>query len=96
MDQRAELKVADALSREPVDDPTEADIVEQTAMQVRVIQVRRVSAGLVDEDDGCPEENIMDTNLVEVKMQAEVDTDYLQLREVIISGFPHVNPDSVT
>jgi hypothetical protein len=76
---------ADALSRSPVDQPTEADLLGEGPTSYTA---RTAVVNMIAEWSGS-KEGTADTTLEGIKAAAAIDRDLQDLREVIMNGFPN-------
>lgn len=76
---------ADALSRSPVDQPTEADLLGEGPTSYTA---RKAVVNMVAEWSGS-KKGTADTTLEGIKAAAAIDRDLQDLREVIMNGFPN-------
>ena len=78
--------IADALSRGPVDQPTEEDILgEEASRGIRHIVRRAASCAGIDDD---LQENLVDPNMEWIRDAAKRDNTYQELLATIRGGFP--------
>ena len=79
--------IADALSRAPVDQPMEEDLLgEEASKGIRQIVRRAASCAGIDDD---LQETLADPNIERIKDAAKRDTSYQELLENVRNGFPN-------
>ena len=78
--------IADALSRAPVDQPTEEDMLgEEASRGIRQIVRRAASCAGIDDE---LQETLVDPNMEWIKGAAEEDVSYQELLTTLRNGFP--------
>ena len=88
-----ENHIADALSRSPVDQPTEEDLLgEEDAPHIRRL-VRR-AATTFEEEDGELSRALTDPHMEWIKRAAAEDPEYQRLLRYVLEGFPDRIPDT--